>query len=194
VVTSTGAVVTNYHVVDHPSRDTILVMTADQHVFPVEAILAASRAGDLAIMKISAEGLRPLPVATTPAAAPVGSPISVVSHPDGRFYSYTTGIVSRYMKVHSDGQDVDAVSITADYARGSSGAPVLNPQGHVVAIVMSTESVYYNQSGNEQRNLQMVFKTCIPSRSLLKLIEPYSQITSSHGAAADGMVARANGT
>jgi hypothetical protein len=69
---------------------------------------------------------------------------------------------------------VDAVSITADFARGSSGAPVLNDQGQVVAIVKSTDSVYYSENDERQRDLQMVFKTCIPAQNLLRLVEPQS--------------------
>lgn len=84
--------------------------------------------------------------------------------------------VSRYMKIRSAGESVVAVAITADYARGSSGAPVLNSQGQVVAVVSSTESIYYTEDGHRQMDLQMVFKTCIPSASLHKLIRPANQL------------------
>ena len=107
VLSSSGAVVTNYHVVDDATREALFVMTADQRVFPVEEVLAASRADDLAILRVSAKGLQPLPIADTPAAAQVGSPVGVISHPDGRFYCYTSGIISRYMKIHSAGQPVE---------------------------------------------------------------------------------------
>jgi len=161
-------------------------MTADQRVFPVEEVLAASRADDLAILRISAKGLQPLPIAETPAAAQVGSAVGVISHPDGRFYCYTSGIISRYMKIHSAGQQVDAVSITADYARGSSGAPVLNREAQVVAIVMSTESVYYTEDEGQQHNLQMVFKTCIPARSLRKLVRSDGSLSAERQVARSG--------
>jgi S1-C subfamily serine protease len=176
VISSTGAVVTNYHVVDSSAKRGLVVMTADSHVYPVQRVLAASRADDLAILKVDAEGLQPLPLAGSPAAAPVGSAVSVISHPDGRFYCYTAGVVSRYMKIRAAGQQVDAVAVTADYARGSSGAPVLNNQGQVVAVVSSTESIYYTEDGQRQLNLQMVFRTCIPTASLLRMIRPAGQM------------------
>lgn len=176
VISSDGAVVTNYHVVDSPTQRALVVMTADSRVYPVERVLAASRADDLAILKVNADGLRPLTLAGSTAAAPIGSAVSIISHPDGRFYCYTTGVISRYMKTELGGGEVDAVAITAEYARGSSGAPVLNPQGHVVAVVSSTESIYYTEDGQRQRDLQMVFRTCVPAPSLLKLIQPPSQL------------------
>ena len=176
VISPYGAVVTNYHVVDCSTERALVVMTADSHVYPVERVLAASRADDLAILKVDAEGLQPLTLAGGVDAAPVGSAVSIISHPDGRFYCYTAGVVSRYMKTELAGQEVDAVAVTADYARGSSGAPVLNSQGQVVAVVSSTESIYYSEDGQRQRDFQMVFRTCIPSSSLWKMIRSTSQL------------------
>lgn len=178
VLASHGIIVTNYHVVDAPSERALVIMTADAQVYPVRRVLAASEADDLAILQADATGLQPLPLADSTAAAPVGSAVSVISHPDGRFFCYTAGVVSRYMKIRSAGSQGDAVAITAEYARGSSGAPVLNSQGQVVAVVSSTESIYYSQEAGQQRNLQMVVRTCIPATSLRRMIRPAGQIAS----------------
>jgi len=178
VLSSHGAVATNYHVVDSPTERTLVVMTADSHVYPVQRVLAASRLDDLAILQVDAEGLQPLPLADNTPPAPVGSTVSVISHPDGRFFCYTAGVISRYMKIQAAGGQADAVAITAEYARGSSGAPVLNGQGQVVAVVSSTESIYYTQDSGQQRNLQMVFRTCVPVASLQRMMRPAGQIAS----------------
>jgi len=178
VISSDGAIVTNYHVVDSQEKETLVVMTADQNVYPVRRVLAASRADDLAILQVDAEGLRPLPLARDVGEAPVGSNVCVISHPDGRFFCYTAGVVSRYMRLRSHGELIETVAITADYARGSSGAPVLNSQGQVVAVVSSTESIYYTRNGTQQLDLQMVYRTCIPTASLRKLIQPGHQMAS----------------
>ena len=147
-------------------------------MYPVRSLLAASRADDLVVLKVDAEGLQPLPLADSESLRPVGSAVSVISHPDGWFFCYTAGVVSRYMKIQAAGQTADAMAITADYARGSSGGPVLNHQGQVVAVVSSTESIYYTQEGQRQLNLQMVFRTCIPTSSLLKMLRPVDQVAS----------------
>ncbi len=171
VISANGAIVTNYHVVNTEEKETLVVMTADGYVTPVKRILAASERDDLAILKVDLEGLVPLPLFSGVRTAPVGTPISVISHPAGHFYSFTTGVVSRYMEVPDPSGTFSAFSITADYARGSSGAPVMNQQGQVVGIVRSTESIYYSVDKGQQNNLQMVYKICIPVASLHKLFD-----------------------
>jgi S1-C subfamily serine protease len=146
-------------------------MTADGYVIPVERVLAANRRDDLAVLKVEREGLPPLPLADSGQATAVGSPVGLISHPGGHFYSYTSGVVSRYMKVPGRSGAFDAFSITADYARGSSGAPVLNDKGQVVGIVKSTESIYHSTNNSAPRHLQMVCRICIPVTSLKELLE-----------------------
>jgi S1-C subfamily serine protease len=167
VISADGAIVTSHHVIDSPDKKTFVVRTTDGHVYPVVRVLAASRADDLAIIKVDAQGLKPLPLGTDP---PIGASVSVISHPAARFYSFSSGVVSRYTKVRIANQPVDALQITADFARGSSGAPVLNAHGQVVGVVRSTESVYYSVESGQQKNLQMVFKICMPTKSLRKLV------------------------
>ena len=178
VISAQGAIVTNHHVVDTTNERTMVVMTADSQVYPVQRVLAASPADDLAILQVDARGLQPLPLADGADAAPVASAVSVISHPDGRFFCYTSGVISRYMKIPAGGRSVDAVAITAEYARGSSGAPVLDSQGQVVAVVSATESIYYTQDAGQQRNLQMVFRTCVPVAGLRNMLRPVGQIAS----------------
>ena len=171
VLTESGIAVTNHHVLEKSNNETYVAMTLDGKIFPVKEVLAASKKDDLAIVQLDLpEGvkLKPLAVAED---APVGSPITLISHPDGRFYTLTTGIISRHHIMGRGKVQMPTVTITADYARGSSGAPVLSDRGAVVGVVASTHSVYYNNEGGKQENLQMVFKQCIPSASLLKLIE-----------------------
>jgi hypothetical protein len=81
-------------------------------------------------------------------------------------------MVSRHVKSRlKNGAMVDFVSITADYARGSSGGPVLNDRGEVIGIVKSTQPIFYRMIEGKGENLQMVVKLCIPSASILKLIK-----------------------
>jgi len=165
LISASGAFVTNYHVVGAKGK-TIVAMTHDGKVYPVKEVLAANQADDVAILRLDAGAakLKPVPLS---ADAPVGTPVSVISHPDGRFYALTHGIVSRYAQ-HGRGQKlVTMMTITADFARGSSGGPVIDDRGAVVGLVSSTSSVYYTK----KQDLQMVFKHCVSGGSILKLIK-----------------------
>ena len=171
LVSEDGAFVTAYHVVDAKDKHTLVAMTRDGRVLPVREVLAASKADDVAILRLDAGGetLRPLPLA---APAGVGEAVSVISHPDNHFYALTRGLVSRYVSRVKGGRRVTQMEITADFARGSSGAPVLDERGTVVGMVLSTHSVYYEQTKDTQKNLQMVFKQCAPAAAVRRLVKP----------------------
>jgi S1-C subfamily serine protease len=84
---------------------------------------------------------------------PVGNPVSVISHPGQRFYGMTAGIVSRYFALAMHGTSVTRMAITADFAHGSSGAPVFNEFGNVVGMVTCTDSIYRSREGEPGRKL-----------------------------------------
>ncbi|HEO72604.1 MAG TPA: serine protease, partial [Candidatus Hydrogenedentes bacterium] len=139
VLAADGVVVTNYHVVDQNNKLAMAVMTYEGQVFPVTAVLAADEANDIAILQVDAPPLEPLPLAT---GAPVGTSVTVISHPSKALYTLSEGIVSRRFLKHRDGRAVPKLAITADFGRGSSGAPVLNEFGAVVGMVEATHSIY----------------------------------------------------
>lgn len=164
VVHPDGIIATNYHVVESESDRTMGVMTHDGKMYAVQEVLAANEVNDTALIRIEARKLSALPIR---ADAPVGTAVSVISHPDEKLYMMTRGIISRYTTRHRRGQTW--MNITADYAKGSSGGPVVDDTGAVVGMVASTHSIYYNKEEGQDANLQMVVKSCVPARNLLKL-------------------------
>ena len=171
LVTGSGAFVTTYHVVNNKAKHTLVAMTCDGKVFAVKEVLAASAADDVAILQLEAAGAKLEPLALA-ADAPVGTAVGVISHPNNQFYALTHGIVSRYFTAAKDGKRVPVMSITADFARGSSGAPILDDTGAAVGLVRSTTSVYHKVVKGKKENLQMVLKHCVPAARILKLIKP----------------------
>ena len=170
VLTADGIAVTNYHVMASANADAFGAITRDGQVFPVTKVLAASKKDDVAIVQLDATGLTPASLSIND---PVGTSVCAITHPNGRFYSLTTGIISRYYtpgrsNKHQAGK---RVTITADFAKGSSGSGIFNQSGQLTAIVTSTNSIYYNKEEGDEKNLQMVIKDCVPAASIRALIE-----------------------
>lgn len=171
-----GLVVTNAHLFEGTTDDGIGVMTQDGEVFPVKEILAADRDSDIAILQIDtgSKKLRPLPLAES--ASP-GDEVFVISHPQGRLYCLTTGRVSRFhrQRYEESTRSTDWMSITADFAGGSSGGPILNHRGEVIGMVASTLTAYSENSdckSHPEPDVQMVFKDCVPLSSLRAMFQP----------------------
>lgn len=170
LLTESGIAITNYHVIDGTAEDvSIGARTSNGEVFAIEKILASHEAEDLALIQLkgNTSAFKSIPLGFDEM---VGAPVTVISHPNGRFYTLTEGILSRHYTDEFDGIEISRFSITADFASGSSGAPVLNQYGEVIGVVCSTFSVYDYKEKNI-RNLQMVVKSCVPSNSILKLLK-----------------------
>ena len=45
------------------------------------------------------------------------------------------------------------MSVSAEFAKGSSGSPVINSKGEVIGIVSLTRSIYYNKENGIDKNL-----------------------------------------
>ena len=124
----------------------------------------------MAVVRLGGSGFKPIPLSSADGIA--GAPVTVISHPNGMFYTVSQGIVSRlYRAQQRSHRGAPRLAITADFARGSSGSPVLDSAGNVVGVVSSTNSIYYNKDEGIDRNLQMVLKSCIPVSALRELLE-----------------------
>ena len=162
-----GVIATNYHVVDSKEGVALGAMDSNGKTFVVSEVLAANKSDDVAILRLLDAKLTPLPLAER---APVGTAVSVISHPDGRYFTMTKGDVSRYFVARTKSGRANRMAITADYAKGSSGAPVLDATGAVVGMVSATNSIYYSREKGHNENLQMVVKSCVPVDAIHRLL------------------------
>jgi len=173
VIGQTGEVLTSDHVIRNrpdQKRETLVAMTADGKVIPVKEVLAASRADDLAIIRLDTTGLKSLPALPLGTNPLPGSPIRVMSHPNKHFFHFSDGLVARYFAETGQHGRTEVMSITADYGRGSSGCPVLDLKGNIVGLVSRTTSLYYRQTKKKQENLQMVFKLTVAASRITPLV------------------------
>jgi hypothetical protein len=170
VLSADGVVATNHHVMDQTDSTISAIGLADGSIFPIQEVLAADATADVAIVRAQMNG-RSLTAPGLCVDTPVGSAVGLISTPGDAHFFFTTGVVSRYGFWPYNGQQAARMDITADFARGSSGFPVYDSTGNAVGIVTSTTSFHVENQNGKKENLQMVFKHCVPMRSILRLIE-----------------------
>ncbi|MFM8890916.1 MAG: serine protease, partial [Planctomycetia bacterium] len=179
-----GLVVTNHHVLERPPGNHLGVMTSDGEVLAVTDVVAADAARDTAVIRVDPRG-RKLPHLGLGAAPGCGSSVTIISHPKGRFFSLTKGVVSRYHRMRYGDQPnrspPDAVvaaptwmTVTAEFAIGSSGGPVFDEAGRVVGMVSRTSPGGALAQGKPKEppppgGEQMIFRECVPVESLRSL-------------------------
>jgi S1-C subfamily serine protease len=171
-----GVIATNHHVAASASGEAMGVITADGRFFPVVEVLAADKAHDVALLRIEAKNLDFLPLRDD---APAGTPIRCYSHPANTFGCISEGIITRYFKMNeAERNGAVFMQITADYARGSSGGPIIDAQGNAVGMVASTSPVFTatpapHVSSKDAKpatpSQQMVRHNCATARAILQL-------------------------
>ncbi len=152
VAAADGVLVTNWHVFED-LKDGEVFGAADRegNVYPITDFIGGDKTADVAVFRVPVKGLTPLPVADAHAA--VGAWVGVISHPADLFYMYTQGTVTRYSTNKNDDDKVEKwMGITAEYASGSSGAPVLNKYGAVVGMAALTLSLDASDDAGAAQN------------------------------------------
>jgi len=174
VVDPDGVVATNYHVAAGELGEAMGVLTADGKFHAVTEVLAADKDLDVALLRVAGKGLPALPLRDDASA---GAPIYCYSHPANSFGCVSEGVISRYCRLPGERNGAIFMQITADYARGSSGGPILDHAGNLVGLVSSTSPVFYDNpaAGKDGKtgvpNLQMVRHNCVTARAIRGLVE-----------------------
>lgn len=166
VLTNEGIAATNHHVIENNKAAGFGALTRNGDFYPVLEVLAANDDDDIALVRLKGDNFTAAPLGDVHP----GDPIAVISHPDKHFYSLTTGIASRFARSRNRARR-PVLEISANYARGSSGAPVFGPTGSVVGLVSRTRSIYHDKQKGPDSNFQMVKKICVPSDSIRALIK-----------------------
>ncbi|MEM6259936.1 MAG: serine protease [Planctomycetota bacterium] len=166
VISKDGLAITNHHVMENDNEltNTFVAMARNGKVYPIVEVLAASDKHDLALVQLDVgdDELSPVPIART---AAVGEDVHVVSHPKGRFYEYSKGHIGRFL-ISPRNKNTPRISVTSHYGGGSSGGPIFNDKGQVVAVVSEAEIV---------PDRKIVFYDAVPYSAILDLFKPEKQ-------------------
>jgi len=169
VVSSDGYVVTNAHVVED-NQGTIKVKVGDGKELDGK-LVGEDASTDLALLKISATGLKPLSLADS-SGVQVGDPAYAIGNPFGLDRTLTVGVVSALQREISspNGYSIDNVIQTdAAINPGNSGGPLFNAAGQVIGVNSQIESTGSSSSGGQAGNVGIGF--AIPSNTVKTVVE-----------------------
>jgi len=178
VIDESGIIVTNHHVVEAYTKPqengqaklSLQIMTGDREVYAVTEVLSTNPQLDIAIVKVDVGNRKLIPLPIGP-DVDLGTEVFVLSNPNMMFNFFSKGVVSRkYSRFPFQGskESFPEMDITADYAAGSSGAPIVDHMGNLVSTVSTTRSIYYNNQ--KKTDLQMVVKGTRPVIGLKELL------------------------
>src|SRR5262245_14102946 len=134
VVSREGLIVTSLHVVA-PMRQPRITL-ADGRVFDSVAIVGYDGERDLAVLKVPGKGLPTLALGASPNVK-VGQRVVAFGAPWGLSGTATNGIVSA-IRPHHSVPGATLLQTDAAINPGNSGGPLVNTEGQVVGVVVST--------------------------------------------------------
>jgi putative serine protease PepD len=141
-VSAEGRIITNHHVIEDAQRVTATL--AEGKEVRILGVLAMDEARDIAVIQAEGTGFVPLQLGESIHMRP-GDDVAVLGSPHGLSGTLSTGIISamRDGGPESDMPSHDkhdpsswAIQITAGMAPGSSGSPIMNKGGEVIAVAV----------------------------------------------------------
>lgn len=139
ILSSDGLILTSAHVVSQ--IDEAQVRLDDGRRFTAR-LVGSDRQTDVALLKIEAEGL-PVAVIGDSSTLSPGDWVAAIGAPFGFHGSVTTGVVSAKDRFIAGAGEVPFIQTDVAINPGSSGSPLFNSRGEVVAI----NSMIYSGSG-----------------------------------------------
>ena len=148
IITSSGYVITNAHVVEGAQQITVLL--SDEREFQAD-LVGADTISDLAVLHIDATDLTPAEFGDSTVLR-VGDSVVAIGDPLGIELrgTMTNGIVSAINRdVVTEGRTLTLIQTNAALNSGNSGGPLINCYGQVIGINTMKMGVFTSQSGTE---------------------------------------------
>jgi len=130
IVSKEGHILTNHHVIAGMTE--VRVQLTDGRNLAA-ALIGSDPATDIAVLRIDAPGIEPLPLGDSDVLR-VGQQVFAVGNPYGLEESVTRGIVSAKGRQMSSDSAIEHIQHDAAVNQGNSGGPLLNVRGEIVGI------------------------------------------------------------
>ena len=170
-------VATANHVIEPPAtlkEGSLIVANADNEIFATTAILGADAKADVALIRVTAGGLKPLPLR---ADVELGEPAYCFSDPLKHRGYFSAGIVNRLYSLDStEGAASQRLNVSTDWAQGSSGSAVLDEYGNVIGHVARIQT--FNSNPAPSNGTTLVLHEAIPAKTVLNLIKRVNESAS----------------
>jgi regulator of sirC expression with transglutaminase-like and TPR domain len=137
VISADGLIATNLHVIGEARP--ISVQLTDGKTYEVTHIHATDRSTDLAIIRIDARDLTPLPLGDS-TRLPQGAAVVALGNPLGLERSVVAGVVSGQREI--EGRTM--IQLAMPIERGNSGGPLVDLDGKVQGIVTMKSAITDN--------------------------------------------------
>jgi len=128
-VSSGGNVVTNHHVLRGATSADIRVSSGK--VYPVRNVMAEDPENDLIMVSVEIPPYEVQPLTVRASLPAIGERVVVIGSPMGLDQTVSDGIVSAIRDLQGSRK---VIQITAPISPGSSGSPVVNMKGDVIAV------------------------------------------------------------
>ncbi len=142
IVSKEGHIISNNHVI--ADMDEIHVRLSDGREFPAE-VISTDPATDIAVLKIDAPDLRPLPFADSDEVK-VGQLVFAVGNPYGLQETVTQGIISATGRRAMQDSGNEYLQTDTTINPGNSGGPLVSLRGEIVGI----NNQIFTETGNWQ--------------------------------------------
>jgi serine protease Do len=134
IVSADGLVVTNHHVIDG-MQDVLLLLNDGRQL--KANVLASDPVTDVAVLRVEAEGLVPLPLGDSDQVS-VGEYVMAVGNPYGLHETVSLGNISAKGRADGtstpDGENQAFLQTDAMINRGHSGGPLVNVKGELIGL------------------------------------------------------------
>lgn len=130
ILSSDGYIMTNHHVIS--GADKVLILTDDQSTYEAE-IIGSDKRSDLALLKIDANNLPTVKIATGDNVK-LGEWVLAIGSPFGFDQTVTAGIVSGKQRKLAGDNYVPYIQTDVAINPGNSGGPLFNLSGEVIGV------------------------------------------------------------
>ena len=170
IITEDGYIVTNQHVIEDARKLTVVLSNGEE---TEAALIGSDVMSDVAVLKINAQGLTPLPIGDSDSirvgefVLAIGNPIST----NELYGSVTFGIISATARqINIEGFENEFLQTDAAINPGNSGGPLLNMKGEVIGV---TNAKYftagYDENGNTLHSEGIGF--ALPMKNVMSIVD-----------------------